>query len=48
MRHFGCFSNFDKYRPEAADEAVAALEAISSVVLEYVDMDVHASFGDSR
>ena len=39
---FGCFSNLDKSRPEAAGDV------ISGTVLDYVGMDVRASSGDYR
>ena len=42
MRIFGRFSNFDKCRPEGADDV------ISGVALEYVVTDVSASFGDYK
>ena len=42
MRHFGCFSNLEKSRPEAA------ADFISGMTLEYVGVDVRASFGDYR
>ena len=39
---FGCFSNFDNYRPEVDGDVVY------SAALDYVGMDVAAKFGDSR
>ena len=38
---FGCFWNFDKCRPEVADDV------ISSIPVEPVGMDVLVEFGDS-
>ena len=38
---FGRFPNFDKFRPEVAGEVV------SGVAIEYVVMDVRATFGES-
>ena len=39
---FGRFSNFDKCQPEVAGDVM------SSTALDYVGMDVPASFGDSQ
>ena len=39
---FDCFSNFDKCRPEVAGDI------ISDVAVDYVHMDIHATFGGSK